>query len=257
MTSTTSTAASASVTQTFSIARLDEQASRPSRRRSSCLRAGSARTCSAIALAASATASVLAPDWRTMPRPTAGLPLSRNGDIGIFRALLDPGDVAEADQIAVGAAADDELRGTARRVANGRSTRSVTFCCADSSRPAGSSTFCVRERGLDVGRGQAEGGEPLGPDPDPHRRPRLAADEDPGDAVDRGEAVDAGCGRPSRDSCSRDQPGLETTRNMIGEASASTLRTSRRLDLGRQVAGRGADPVAHVVGGAVDVAARR
>ena len=36
------------------------------------------RICSTIALAASATASVLAPDWRMMARPTAWLPFIRN-----------------------------------------------------------------------------------------------------------------------------------------------------------------------------------
>ena len=42
---------------------------------------------------------------------------------------------------------------------------------------------------------------------------------------------------------------------MIGEASASTLRTSGGSDLVGQVVGGAADPVADVVGGDVDVAA--
>ena len=129
----------------------------------------------------------------------------------------------------------------------------MTFCCADSSRPAGSSTFWRAQRVLDVGRGEAEGGEPLGLHPDPHRRPRLAADEDAGDALDRGEAVEQVAVDIVAELRARDQPGLETTRNMIGEASASTLRTSGGLDVVGQIAGGGADPVADVVGGRFDV----
>ena len=44
---------------------------------------------------------------------------------------------------------------------------------------------------------------------------------------------------------------------MIGEASASTLRTTGGSIFGRQRARRRADPVADVVGGGVDVAAGR
>ena len=76
MTSTTSTAASASVCQTPSIARLMNWLS--SDPTTSVIPSGRVgRIWSAMALAASATAKVFAPDWRTMPMPTAGLPFSR------------------------------------------------------------------------------------------------------------------------------------------------------------------------------------
>jgi hypothetical protein len=76
MTSTTSTAASASVTQTPSMARLMNcDSSDPTTISIPCGSVG--LISSAACLAASATASVLAPDWRTMPRPIAGWPLSR------------------------------------------------------------------------------------------------------------------------------------------------------------------------------------
>ena len=76
MTSTTKIAASASVCHTRSIARLMNSESSepmvivmPSGRL--------ARSASASALARSATSSVFAPDWRTMPSPTAGCPFRR------------------------------------------------------------------------------------------------------------------------------------------------------------------------------------
>ena len=175
------------------------------------------------------------------------------GGIGIFRPLLDPGDVAEADQIAVAAAADDE-----RAELLGRRERPVDpqrdVLLRRFEPPGGQLDILGPERVFDVGRGQAEGGEPLGLQPDPHRRPRLAADEDPGDAVDRGEAVEqvavdpVGQLQPRPARLGDDQ---EHDRRRVG----IDLADHRRLDLGRQVAGRGADPVADVVGGAVDVAA--
>ena len=78
--------------------------------------------------------------------------------------------------------------GTARASAKGRSTRSVTFCCA-SSRPAGSSTFW-RVSALSTSAGvRLKPASRSGCSQIAHRRPRLAADEHLGDAVDRAEPV--------------------------------------------------------------------
>ncbi len=57
------------------------------------------------------------------------------------------------------------------------------------------------------------------------------------------------------ESCSRDQPGLEIDQEHDRGRVGVDLPHHRRLDLGRQVAGGGADPVADVVGGGIDVAA--
>ena len=198
MTSTTRTAASASVTQTFSIARLDELAVVGAdddlhafgQGRADLLGHRLGRLGDGQRVGAR-----LADDAEADRR----IAVEAEGGIGIFRALLDPGDVAEADQIAVGAAADDQLRGIARRVCERPvDAQGDVLLRAIRAGPAGSSTFWRRSAFSTSAGGQAEGGQPLGPHPHPHRRPRLAADEDPGDAVDRGEAVDAGCGRPSR-----------------------------------------------------------
>ena len=108
MTSTTSTAASASVSQTFSMARLmNSDSSEPTtifmpfgQGRPDLLGHRLGRLGDGERVGAR-----LADD----AEPDRRLAVEAEGGIGIFRPLLDPGDVAEADQIAVGAAADDEL----------------------------------------------------------------------------------------------------------------------------------------------------
>ena len=188
MTSTTSTAASARVTQTPSMARsMNRLSSEP---------------------------TVISIPWRQVrpdlldhrlgglgdgERVRAGLPddaeadgriaVQPEGAVGVFRPLLDAGDVAHADQIAVRPPADDEgaeLLGRRERAVDAQGH----VLLRRFEPPGGQLDILGPKRILDVGGGEPEAGEPLGPQPDPHRRPRLAADEDAGDAVDRGEAVD-------------------------------------------------------------------
>ena len=129
MTSTTSTAASARVTQTFSIARLDEQAVVRADGDLHALGQGRADLLGHRlgGLGDGQRVGARLADDAEADRRIA---VEAEGGIGIFRPLLDPGDVAEPDQIAVGAAADDQLGELLAASANGRSTRSVTFCCA-------------------------------------------------------------------------------------------------------------------------------
>src|SRR5205085_935730 len=95
--------------------------------------------------------------------------------IGIFRPLLDPRDVAKPDQIAVRAAADDE---GAELLGRGEGPldpeRDVLLRLQPSRRKL---DILAGQRRLDVGRGQAEAGQPLWLQPNARRGPRLAADE--------------------------------------------------------------------------------
>ncbi len=116
------------------------------------------------------------------PQPDRRIPVEPEGGVGVFRTLLDAGDVAQPHQMAVGAAADDQLgeilSGPERAIDAQSDVLLLRF------EPAGGQLDILAPQGaLDVGGGEAEGGEPLGAHPHPHRRARLAADEHPGDAV--------------------------------------------------------------------------
>ena len=253
MTRTTSTAASASVPQTFSIARLMNRLSSvpiaismPSRQARADLvghRLGAVGDGERVG---ARLADDREADRRIAVHPERG--------IGIFRPLLDPGDVAQPHQIAVAAAADDELAellGGGERPLDPQRHVLLRFEAAGRQLD-----ILGPQRVLDVGGGQREAGEPLGLEPDPHRRPRLAGDEHLGDAVDRAEAVGEVPVDPVG-QLQRRPAGLGDDQEHDRRGVGVDLAHHRRIDLGRQRPRRRADPVADVVGGAVDVAARR
>ena len=114
MTSTTSTAASARVCQTPSIARLMNWLS--SEPTSIVMPSGSVeRTCSAIARDGIGHGQRIRAGLADDAEAHGRVAVQPEGGIGILGALLDPGDVAEADEIAVGAAADDQSAELLRR----------------------------------------------------------------------------------------------------------------------------------------------
>ena len=198
MTSTTRTAASARVTQTFSIARLMNSDLVGADDDLHALGQGRLRAPRRPALAASATASVLAPGLADDAEADRRLAVEPEGGIGIFRRPARPGRRRRAGRDSRPRRGRRRAGRTAAASANGRSTRRVTFCWADSSRPAGSSTFWRRSAVLDVAGRQAEGGEPLRAAATPASPAAPRRRRRPGRRRRSRRSGRAGCGRHSR-----------------------------------------------------------
>ena len=98
---------------------------------------------STSARTALATSSVLAFDCATMPMLMPGMPLVRAIARSFSAARSTLADLAEPDEIAVGAAAEDQFAEILLRIEPGRRTQRE-FACCDSRRPAGSCTFSRR-----------------------------------------------------------------------------------------------------------------
>ena len=118
-----------------------------------------------------------------------GLAVQAKSGIGIFRPFLDACDVAETDEIAVRTASDDkatELIGSRERPFDAEGDVLLLGFQA----PGRKLDILGAKRALDVTGRQAEGGQALRLEPDPHRRSGVAANEDARHAVERGETVD-------------------------------------------------------------------
>ncbi len=189
------------------------------------------------------------------PKPHRGSAIQPERRIGIFRTLLDPRDIAQANEVAVLGACDDQLP---EFFGGGElpfdAQRDVLGLSFDTARRQ---FHILRpEAVFDVRWGNAEPRQALRLHPDAHRRTRLAADEHPGHAADRGESVDEVAIHIVAELetapawLRKDQ---EHDRRCIGIHFAH-LRRHRFL---REVLGCGSDPVPDVVGGAVDVPPRR
>ncbi len=183
----------------------------------------------------------------------ADLAVEAEGRVGIFRPLLDARDIAQPHQIAV--AATPHYQGA--EVGRGGETaidpqRQVLLGGFDP--PGGQFHILRAQRRLDIARGQPIGGQPIGIEPDPHRRARLAAEIDLRDAVDRREAIDQEAFDIISQPCpapARHLHAQEDDRLRIG---IDLAHLGRQRVLG-QIVDRPRDAIAHVVGRRVHVPA--
>ena len=141
---------------------------------------------SRLALAASITATVLAPDWRRTSRTTVGTPLRRANERCFLGAVLGAADVADADRRAVARRDHQvvELLGVGE--AAHRAQRALVDVGRDVA--AGQVGVLLLQRVADFGDRQLVGGEPIGFDPDAHRALEAADDlhlADAGRALER------------------------------------------------------------------------